>query len=104
MCEQSATPFPSDVSPVMAIYRLWRAAYAALNTLQDDEDAADLPHTYQSGDCRRLEAQMMALPSRDARDLAAKLMALSHFGDFCLDRVSAKAIFAESYMLAEGTE
>ncbi len=102
MCDQSPIPTPSTDSPIMAIYRQWRAAYAALHDMQDDDEANDRPHTYQSGDCKRLEAAMMALPCRDAKDLAAKLMAKSHYGDFCLDSRSAKAIFAESFILAEG--
>lgn len=104
MCDQSPIPAPSTDSPIMAIYRQWREAYAALHDMQDDDEANDRPHTYQSGDCKRLEAAMMALPCRDAKDFAAKLLAKSHFGDFCLDNRSASAIWAHAVDMMERHE
>lgn len=75
-------------TPVIRLYRRWEVARAELSGASDD-------------DCDRLgdrllelEEQMLALPSQNAADLAAKIAAYSHWGDFALPEPDS-SIWAE---------
>ena len=72
-------------SPIMTPFREWQAGYDAMCADNDDDASVDHEHTYITGSLTQLERQMLALPSQDARDLAAKILAVTHFGDFFID-------------------
>lgn len=81
-------------SPIMVLFREWQAQYDLMSA--DNEDASDdNPYVYTTGTLTKIERQMLALPSLDARDLAAKILAVTHFGDFVIDMRGAYPIMDE---------
>lgn len=83
-----------EAAPIMVLFREWQAQYDLMSA--DNEDASDdKPYTYTTGTLTKIERQMLALPSQDARDLAAKILAVTHLGDFCIDMRGAYPIMDE---------
>lgn len=72
---------PSTETPVMAMFREWRAHSAWLNGPAAAE-CSDSQFEAQCTENVNMIERMVGAPCRDAGDLCLKLLALSDFGEF----------------------
>lgn len=73
---------PGTETPVMALFREWKAAFDRANCaagLSDDEFETE------NAKVTCLVERMMSLPATDARDVCAKLTAFTYDGEFFVD-------------------
>lgn len=87
-------------TPVMVLFREWKAAFDRLEDLVTDGWSQALIDVEVDGVNRILD-RMIAAPSRDGRDVCAKLTAFTYNGEYFADddgRLS-KAILADAKML-----
>jgi len=84
-------------SPVMKLFRQWSQLYS----LSIDDDATDDEAEAAYRSYKALEQQLFEVPSENARDLLAKIIAYTSRGDFVLaDTGAGRLIFEEIRTLA----
>jgi hypothetical protein len=85
------------ISPIMVLFREWETTFAEPGkrpNLTNEE------HSQLIDRCGEIEKRMMALPSQGPADVAAKLIAATSFGGFCLGEDSP--LIAEAKALVAG--
>jgi len=89
----AAEPPPS---PIMGMFREWQAKYerACAPTLPYQEVDSILD------ECRELERRMLAIPASSAGDFAAKLLAITSYGEYSLEDDAGGRFMAEARALA----
>lgn len=68
-------------TPVLALFRAWDALHADLETIPDEEVEAAAERLHA------MERRILAEPATGLRDLAAKVVASSCYGDFPVEAV-----------------
>ena len=91
-----ATPEPS---PIMSLFREWDALYVQMYLDPDLEDDDEISRGNEA--MKDLEYKIAALPAQTAPELAAKLIALSTFGEYGLDDFK-DSVFTDARALIEG--
>lgn len=86
----AATPATaSRDTPVAEAFARWRAAYAKLGSFYDDDGSFQ--------EVQALSDRVMEAPAKDARDILAKIIALSEYGQGALDeRLTCPAFWREA--------
>lgn len=83
----------ADLSPIMILFAKW-------NALRDRSDEPGLDDDEVHKRCHETDAvmdQIAMLPPTDARDFAAKLMCITHYGNYELnDWVHASEVIREA--------
>jgi len=88
-----ARPADAAESEIIRLFREWEATYNSVGDLPQFEDAEADNEAVDARMyiCRDIEERMLALPSTDARDFAAKVIVVTGFGDFGIDDPSLLA-------------
>ncbi len=85
-----------QASPIMGMFREWQAKY-------EQACAPTLPYSEVDrvlDECRELERRMLAIPASSAGDFAAKLLAITSYGQYSLEDDAGGRFMAETLALA----
>ncbi|MGP2491056.1 hypothetical protein ACTDI4_05440 [Mesorhizobium sp. PUT5] len=89
----TAEPQPS---PIMGLFREWEAKYAQTSDPAPSDEEVDRI----LDECRELERRMLAIPASSAGDFAAKLLAITSYGQYSLEDDAGGSFMAEARALA----